>query len=418
MAAVVALAVRLLAIARLLPDDPMGDNFYFHAQANLLADGHWFVHPFTWQLEHRLEASAIHPPLYVAYLALGSLAGLRSFAAHAVLSSFLGVGTVVVAALCARRLAGNVAGLVAAALVAVHPGLWLHDAIVMSESLYGLMVACIILAALRVWEEPSMTRLLLLGAAIGAAALTRGEALFLVPLLLLPLARRSGWRSAAVAAAAFASVLTPWVAWNSARFDTPVLISLNSNEVIALANCPETYYGTELGYWTPACYRGDPSGDEAERAAFWRRRGLDYIRDHLGRVPFVVLARLGGAFGVYHTIRHVGFGDGEGRPWAWGLAGQLTFLVLIVPAVAGAAVLVRRKRPWWPVVVPAAAVVVTASLVYGSIRFRLAADVVQVLLVSVAVTAVPALRAPSRSDSESSVRGARRGKADRRTAAG
>lgn len=391
-AAAVALAVRLLAIARLLPEDPTGDNFYFHAQANLLADGHWFVHPFTWQLEHRLESSAIHPPLYVLYLAVGSLAGLRSFAAHAVISSFLGVGTVVVAALCARRLAGDGAGLVAAGLVAVHPGLWLHDAIVMSESLYALMVACIVLAALRAWAEPSTTRVLLLGAAVGAAALTRGEALFLLPLLLVPLARRSGWRAAGLAAAAFAVVLAPWVAWNSARFSTPVLISLNSNEVIALANCPETYYGTELGYWTPACYRGDPSGNEAERAAYWRRRGLEYIRDHPGRVPFVVLARLGGAFGVYHTIRHVGFGDGEGRPWGWGLVGQLTFLVLIVPAMAGAGVLVRRKGPWWPTVAPAAAVFVTAALVYGSIRFRLAAEVVEVLLVSVAVAAVPTLR--------------------------
>jgi len=391
-AAAVALAVRLLAIAHLLPDDPMGDNFYFHGQANLLADGHWFVHPFTWEVDHRLEASAIHPPLYVLYLAVGSLAGLRSFAAHAVLSSFLGVGTVVVAALCARRLAGNVAGLVAAGLVAVHPGLWLHDAIVMSESLYALTVACVVLAALRAWDEPSMRRLVVLGVAVAAAALTRGEALLLFPLLVLPLVRRSGWRAVAVAAAAFAGILAPWVIWNSARFSTPVLISLNSNEVVALANCPNTYYGIELGYWTPACYRGNPSGDEAERAAFWRRRGLEYIREHSGRVPFVVLARLGGAFGVYHTVRHVGFGDGEGRPWGWGLVGQLTFLVLLVPAMVGAGLLVRRKDPWWPTVAPAAAVFVTAALVYGSIRFRLAAEVVEVLLVSVALAAVPTLR--------------------------
>jgi 4-amino-4-deoxy-L-arabinose transferase-like glycosyltransferase len=386
--AAVALAVRLLAIQHLLPDEPLGDNFYFHGQANLLADGHWYAHPFVERFEARIEASAIHPPLYVAYLAVGSVFGLTSFAAHAVMSAFLGVATAMVIGLAARRLAGDVAGVVAAGIVAVHPAFWLHDAVVMSESLYALLVASALLVALHTWDRPTTRRVAGLGAVCALAALTRGEALLLLPLLVWPVSRRS-WRTLVVGTVAFVAVLGPWMIWNSARFGTPVLLSVNSSEVLALANCPETYYGNELGYWTPACYRGDPQGNEAERGLFWRERGLDYIGDHLGRVPYVVAARVGGSFGLYHPIRHVGFADGEGRPWGWSLAGQLAFQALLLPALAGAVLVVRRRETgWWVPLAPVAMVVATSALIYGSIRFRLALEVAEVLLVSVAAAAL------------------------------
>lgn len=402
--ATVGLVVRILATHAFLPTDPLGDNFYFHTQANLLADGEWFQNPFRWAFEGRFEDSAIHPPLYVVVLALGSLFGVDTFAGHAYLSSLLGTITVVLVGLLARRVAGDRAGLIAAVVAAVYPNLWLHDTIVMSESLYALVIGLVLLAAIATWTEPTARNGLLLGAAIGAAALTRGEAIALVPLLLWPALLRQallrqahrrqagaprGWpaalRAAAVGTAAFAAVLVPWSAWNTVRFGEPVLVSINSEEVLAVANCPDTYSGDLLGYWTPNCYRGEPTGNEAQRGTYWRELGLEYIGDHLGELPKVVGARVGGALGVFRPFLHVRFGSYEGRDYEWGLAGLWTYWALTPLAAMGALTLRSRRVAVWPLLAPFVMILAVSALIYGAIRFRIAWEVPLVVLAAVTV---------------------------------
>lgn len=382
----IGLAVRVVATHAFLPTDPLGDNFYFHGQANLLADGHWFQNPFRYAFEGILEDSAIHPPLYVVVLTAGSLVGLDSFAAHAYLSCLLGAATVVLVGLLARRLAGDRAGLLAAGLAAAYPNLWLHDTIVMSESLYLLLIAAALLAGLATWAAPTVRNGALLAAAIGAAALTRGEALALVPLLLGPALLRPGsrnWRAAAVAAAVLGLLLVPWSLWNSARFGEAVLVSINSEEVLAVANCPDTYGGPLLGYWTPNCYRGEPTGNEAERGTFWRERGIEYIGDHLGELPKVAAARVGAAAGVFRPFLNVRFGSYEGRDYGWGLVGLWAYWALIPVALAGGVALRRRGAALWPLLAPVVMVVAVTAAVYGSIRFRVAAEVPLLALAAV-----------------------------------
>src|ERR687894_349426 len=89
-------------------------------------------------------------------------------------------------ALIARRLAGDRAGLAAAAIAAVYPILIAADGAPMSEALYGLLVATGLLLALRLHERGDLLSAAGLGAAIGIAALTRSEALGLIPLLAWP----------------------------------------------------------------------------------------------------------------------------------------------------------------------------------------------------------------------------------------
>lgn len=82
-----------------------GDAYYYHASANLLADGHGFVHPLAWDEGVRV-AGADHPPGYVVALSVPSLLGLDSIRAHHLTSCLIGAGTIVLVGLVGRRLAG------------------------------------------------------------------------------------------------------------------------------------------------------------------------------------------------------------------------------------------------------------------------------------------------------------------------
>ena len=70
----------------------------------------------------------------------------------------LGVATVAVIGIAGRRLAGPLAGLVAAAIAAVYPNLWINDSLVMSESLALLIVAVALVVALDFDRAPSVGR--------------------------------------------------------------------------------------------------------------------------------------------------------------------------------------------------------------------------------------------------------------------
>src|SRR5256714_13304889 len=119
----------------------------------------------------------------------------------------------------------------------------------MSESLYGLLVAVAVLAALRFLDAPSATRAALLGAAIGLAALTRSEGLFLLVLLVPFVVRRAAvlpLRHFLIAVGAAALVVLPWSIRTSLVFHRPVAISNGDGAVLAGANTHSTYYRPEV----------------------------------------------------------------------------------------------------------------------------------------------------------------------------
>ncbi len=97
-----------------------------------------------------------------------------------------GCGTVLVVALIARRLAGGRAALFAAGLCALYPSFIAADGSIMSEPLFGLFVALVVLQALRLSDFGRVRDAALLGGVIGLAALARSESLLLVVLLGVP----------------------------------------------------------------------------------------------------------------------------------------------------------------------------------------------------------------------------------------
>ena len=229
-----------------------------------------------------------------------SLLGGRTWAWHQLVGCLAGTGTVAVVGLVGRRAAGPRAGLIAAGLAAGYPLLVAADGSLRSESVYALCIALVLLAALRYRDAPSAPGAALLGVAVAAAALTRGEALALLVLLALPLC---GWRRAGVAALACVVVLAPWLARCWIVFDRPVVISTNVGGLLAGANCDTTYHGALIGQWDFGCIPPPVHANEALEAERLRDRGLSYARDHAGRVPVVEAARLGRSFELYRPAR-------------------------------------------------------------------------------------------------------------------
>jgi 4-amino-4-deoxy-L-arabinose transferase-like glycosyltransferase len=365
-----------------------GDAMTFHQVAQHLANGAGFRGAFV------DLPTAEHPPGWEVVLAAADLVGLNGYTAHRILGGIIGTLTVAGIGLLGRRVGGDAVGLVAAALAAVYPMLWGADVSLMSEPLYGLLLVAALLLATRVRDRATAGRAAALGAVLGLAALTRGEALALLVLLAVPLLWRR-WRPLAAVFAAFALTIAPWTVRNLMTFDEPVLISTNANTVWIGANCPETYAGVLKGHWSFRCFTPmRPGEDEAEWSVRQRSQGLEYLRDNAGRLPGVVVARVARTVEVHDVGQSQFLNAQEGRavrPLTWGIRMAWALLLL---APVGAVVLARRGAPLVEVLAPVVLVAALAVVVYGMTRFRFAAEPSLCILAAASLTA---LRWPTRS---------------------
>jgi hypothetical protein len=384
------------------PAQVIGDPFYYHHAANLFADGEGWPDPYDLILRGVYVHDAQHPPLTSMLLAVPSLFGFTGFGAHQVFGCLLGAVSVAVVGLAARRAAGPAAGLVAAGIAAVYPGMWLNDALVMSETTAILTCSLLLLAAYRFWDRRRAADAAWLGAALAATTLARAELALLaftcvVPLVLLAreatLRRRAGLL--AVAGAACAALVAPWAAYNLARFDEPEFVSTGLGSTLAVTHCPATYSGPLTGWWSFDCIRRWEREEavpveRSERDVYYRGKAYAFIGDHAGDVPRVALARLGRTWGLYHPWQQAELDTIELRPLSLSRVGVVSLWVLEAGAVAGVVLLRRRRALCLPLTSAPVALSAATVMVYGTTRFRAAAEPAVVVLAAVAVTAAGA----------------------------
>ena len=363
-------------------DSIAGDAYYYHRGANLLADGHGFVHPYAFDKGVSIPG-ADHPPGYMIVLAVPSLVGFDTILSHQLVSCLLGVGTVALLGLAGRRIGGDRAGLLAAGIGAVYPALWLNDAALMSESLALLCGTFVILAAYRAWDRPTALRFVVAGGAIGLATLARAEALMLVGLLAVPLALWvpgvSGARARAgrfaLAAGAAVLVIAPWVVANLVRFEEPATLSTQMGPTLEAANCDDTFFGPGIGSWSVNCVTDWGDRDRSILDRLSRDNALDYVDDNRDRIPAVLLARLLRTFNLAHVTNQVNFdGFAEARPLDVSRLTVVVFLAIALAAIAGIVAMRRARIPTFPLWSAVLNVVITVLIFYGSTRFRAPAE--------------------------------------------
>jgi 4-amino-4-deoxy-L-arabinose transferase-like glycosyltransferase len=400
--ALLAFAVRVVSILANPHFPVVGDALAFHLEGGFLADGDGF--------RRALEdvPTAEYPPLHIVFVAFADLLGIHGFEGQKFFFSVIGSVTVVLIALLGRNATGSErVGLIAGVLAALYPMLWMPDGALMAETTYGLFITATLLAAVAMLRSPTVWRAVALGVLGALAGLTRGEGLGLLVLLALAIAlfspARLPWRRRAVLVAvtglAAVVVVAPWTIRNLSTFAKPVPISANANEIWVGANCHDTYYGGLIGSWKFGCYGRTPAGDESERAAVYRQRGLDYMKDHAGRLPVVVAARIGRLLDVYQPWSQGAFiNAGEGRPPRATHLGLVFYWLLVPFAICGFVLLRRRREPALAILAtPIVGVVLVAIATYGSTRFRFAAEPALVVLGAVTISTLwSALRASRR----------------------
>ena len=399
---------------------PTGDAVYFYGQGRAVGAGLGFIDPVIQQAVGLNIQAAHHPPLYPVFLALASkLVGVSPEWLR-IASACAGVAAVVVIGLVGRRASGERAGLVAAGVAAVYPNVWANDGLLLSEPLYALTIALVLLTSYRLWDDPRPREACFLGAAIGFAALTRAEAMLLVLILALPLVvvcrmidRRQKLVLASIVVVSYGLVVAPWVMHNLYRFSEPVTISYGLAGVLPQANCDQTYYGEYLGYWHPDCSFLEDTltfaekreclqsrqrcadiylarfSDESQVAAIGQRMGLDYIEGHRGRVPVVVAARVGRMWGLFRPAQQLRIDAvGEGRGvWVPRVA-LVAFYELVAVGVVGLVWLRRRGALILPLLAMPILVTVVAAIAIPVTRYRMPVEVALCVLAGVVVDEV------------------------------
>jgi len=405
-----------------------GDSFVYHESANLLADGHGMTIPsdFIYSGGEIQRAYADHPPLFTWFLAGFSWLGMSSWVWHELLMIGVGLVNIALTGWLGRKLGGIWVGFLAAMFMAVYPYVWLTNVTVMSENIAMTANLAVALCCYKLLEDRRWRWAIALGVFCAAAALVRAEMIFLGPALIVPLVlvhmRDESFRKRlahiAVAGLAMVAVLAPWVYRNMTVFNNPVYLSNGIGITLANTNCHDTYYES-VGYWSFRCIpqlpwtrpeaelRGtdrdtlamwvDQSGldappdattdqlvdillahdlvaDQSDDEVYLRAVGMDYLTSHKGRLPVVVLARVGRMWNLFHPIQQLELENGEGRPEDGARFGLVMYYPLMLAAVGGAVVAWRRKIPLLPLLVPAAIVTFAAVTAFGQSRYRAPAE--------------------------------------------
>jgi hypothetical protein len=219
-----AVGVRLLYLAAFAGDyKPRSDANHYQAIASAFAhgDGISARFPFTY-----LHPTAFRPPLYPAMLGTFYWVTGVHVGVGQLLNVALGAGVVVLAAMLGAHIAGYRAGVAAGIAVGVYPPLLANDVVLLSEPLSLALLLAMILLLVR--SRPAWA-----GAACGLLVLTRPSAQLLVVVVGAWLVWRAGWRAAARFGVVTIVLVAPWVVRNWVLVGAPTIVTSNGFNLVS-----------------------------------------------------------------------------------------------------------------------------------------------------------------------------------------
>jgi 4-amino-4-deoxy-L-arabinose transferase-like glycosyltransferase len=400
--ALAGLGIRLGYVLAGRGHDVSGDGAFYFFAAHVMVDGGGYVNPWNG------IPTAAHPPAWPVLLGLPAGMGLDTLLSHQVFACLIGTTTVVLVGLAGRVVAGGRVGLLAAAIAAAYPNMWVRERELAAETLVLPLAAVAVALAYRYWRAPRMVTLSALGAVCGVLILVHSATALLLVFLVLPLVARARsqapaarrWAHLAAVLAVAGAVLMPWVVRNMVRFERPVLLTTNFGLAIHSANCPRAYEGERIGSHDPdavrpyaevppgGCDSYTGRGDESEIDVALRARGFAYTREHVERLPVVVAAREGRTWGLFRPFQQAALERefGNGPLWVYQVA-VFAFWALAPFAVVGALRLRRTTVPLFPLLSFLVAVAVVVAMTFGAVRYRAPAEVPIVVLAAAGLDA-------------------------------
>jgi 4-amino-4-deoxy-L-arabinose transferase-like glycosyltransferase len=321
-------------------------------------------------------------PLFVYLCVVVYAVTGHSYLAMQIVQALIAAVTVLVTAVIAQRLAGPTTAVLAAAAIAIEPGLLYYDIVnVHPLGLQTLLFALLLLAVLHLMTRPSALAFALTGVALGAAVLERGTALFVMPFALmlvwretrLPIARLA--RLTAVLVATAAAVHTPWLVRNWVVYGEPVFIMTAAPELLWIGNNP-TSTGTAFAASgrpaftdAPAALRARVFAERSEQAqmAVFNDEVQRFWRIETGAAAALYLKKL--YFAWWFAPQ-----SGTAYPGAAFQAYKFVYFVELVLAIVGTAALLRTSRHRHALMLVAFLVIVSVvqSMFFVEGRHRLA----------------------------------------------
>ncbi len=271
--------------------------------------------------------TAFRVPLYT-FLVAATTCGAGSPWPLILTQALASAGTVLFAGLIARRLAGNAAGLLAAAIYALWPyGAW-HDLSLQESGLHAFLAALVTWQLIDLRDKGGAVRALGSGLVLGLLLLTRATMLpFVLCALVIVALPHSGPNrgpnpgrarlvSAVIAAAAMLAVLSPWLAY-SHKVTGAYGLGTEGGAALFVGNHPLTFSAFPVGTIDESRVNILASLNAEENAELAKLQGdevatSDWYRAHAIRniaadpVAFVFggFRKLWAAFGPLPTPRH------------------------------------------------------------------------------------------------------------------
>jgi 4-amino-4-deoxy-L-arabinose transferase-like glycosyltransferase len=278
----------------------------------------------------------------------------------------------------ARRCFGEVVAVLAAGVYAVWPQALVYSSQLGSEALYTFLFCWLLLAVLRFAESPSWPRAAVAGALLGLALLTRGNAAFMVALMVLwgviqfrnapPLAIRT----CAIPLVAMLMVV-PWTIRNYRVLGALVPLETGGGDVVlgsynrVIADDPEYY-----GYWVfPTANLPEytqqiaASNNEVIRDRIELRLAGEWTRDHPEKWWYLLESRFRRSWTPILQPRSPRLYR-AGMMLSWGPI----LALLILGFFPSAIYFLRTNHPGWILHIGILHFVLTALIFWGSSRFR------------------------------------------------
>jgi 4-amino-4-deoxy-L-arabinose transferase-like glycosyltransferase len=292
---VAALAPRLY-VALAWAGAPVWDGHYYDFGARRIAAGLGYSDDVMRDGVLTWHPWAHYPVGYSALLALFYRVFGADLAVAAVVNALVGAALAVATWALARHALSELRARAAGLLVALHPGLILYAALVMTEPLAALLTLVAFLVAVSLRHRRGALVGIGAGALVlGVAALVRPQALLCAPFLgLLAVGDARRKLLAAVAACVLALVpVLPWTARNCRVMGGCALVSTNAGWNLAIGAFPRATGRFETLRSSDGC-REVTSQVQQDRC--WLDYGLGEIRAHPGHWLALVPKKLGFTF--------------------------------------------------------------------------------------------------------------------------
>ncbi|MBI3970044.1 MAG: glycosyltransferase family 39 protein [Chloroflexi bacterium] len=378
----IALALRLAYSATLPPQIVVtfeADPLTYDQIARNLAAGRGFTGASFYYPPGTEHPTAFWDPLYPLFLA-----GLYFVFGHSVVvvrvaQALLGAAAVALTFHLGRRLAGPVAGLLAAAISAAYPFFIYYAGHLLTETLFMVLILAVFAAGFRAHETRRALSFAVLGVLAGLAALCRAEAFLFGAgfIAWASLWRVDAWRrrllAGVVALAAMVAVMAPWGVRNQLTHGQFLLTTTKLGY-----NLYKYYHPTMTADQTVRTVPFPDFGDrtEPEREALMRAHGLRFMRDDPVRTAWFMANKLALLFKIVPS-------NEVNRRYA--LLSVGSYGILLPFMALGAALALRRGGRFLPVLAYVLFSVTTKAAVFAGIRLRMQIEPFLILFAALAV---------------------------------